>query len=130
MERRLGTCFSLSLRNFISLFLDITIVSLVFLNLNYSMVVPVNVDLDRVAYLRTLYYSWSAIARMLGVSRSYLYKRTHGNSAFSNPHRSLTDEELEVVRAAWLWYEFSIQRRSVNSWLSEKQWFSCSSLST
>ena len=97
MERRLGTCFSLSLRNFISLFLDITIVSLVFLNLNYSMVVPVNVDLDRVAYLRTLYYSWSAIARMLGVSRSYLYKRTHGNSAFSNPHRSLTDEELEVV---------------------------------
>jgi len=55
------------------------------------------VDLDRVVYLRTLYYSWTAISRLLCVSRRTLFGLTTGNPYYNDPHRSLTDDELESV---------------------------------
>jgi len=55
------------------------------------------VDLDRVVYLRTLYYSWTAISRLLCVSRRTLFDLTTGNPNYNDPHRSLTDDELESV---------------------------------
>jgi len=57
----------------------------------------VAIDLERVVYLRSLYYSWSSISTMLGISSRVLYNAVHNNTEFIDPHRSLTDAELEVV---------------------------------
>lgn len=56
-----------------------------------------DIDLDRVTYLRTLYYSWTDISRMLNVSRRSLFRLTHNNEAFIDPHRSLNNDELECA---------------------------------
>ena len=56
-----------------------------------------DIDLDRVTYLRTLYYSWTDISRMLNVSRRSLFRLTYNNEAFIDPHRSLNNDELECA---------------------------------
>lgn len=61
---------------------------------------PVQVDLNVVTSLRALNYSWSKISRILGISRSTLYRKLDEAGISSQDHSPLSDRELDqVIRA-------------------------------
>jgi len=61
---------------------------------------PVNVDLDTVMDLRALNYSWSKISKILGISRSTLYRKLEEAGISSDDHTLISNHELdEVIRS-------------------------------
>ena len=51
---------------------------------------------QQLVYLRSLNFSWSAIARLLGVSRYTVYRRRDEFNLSDEPDRTMTDAQLEM----------------------------------
>ena len=54
-------------------------------------------DLNSITHLRSLNYTWTKIATMLGISRSTLYRRLREEGIPTNDHTQLSDRQLDDV---------------------------------
>ena len=54
-------------------------------------------DLNSITHLRSLNYTWTKIATMLGISRSTLYRRLREAGIPTNDHTQLSDRQLDDV---------------------------------
>ena len=57
----------------------------------------ISVDLYEVEYLRSLRFSWTDIAALLGISRSTLYRRIESFGLLNLRYTAVTDSELDLM---------------------------------
>ena len=57
----------------------------------------ISIERSQVEYLRSLHFSWTEIASIVGVSRMTLYRRRHSWGLLGKGFLDISDEDLEVL---------------------------------